>query len=123
MPMTSLCPTPPMSGRRGTRTNPVGPTLSTMLSLVEVTSEVVLPAIRAVFEEGEISAFEISRTDELEGSVRLSLTVRGETFLDYVIQGHVDNMSPEDWCERLRSNLVDFVAESRFGWGQNRNVR
>jgi hypothetical protein len=32
-------------------------------------------------------------------------------------------MSPEDWCERLRSNLVDFVAESRFGWGQNREVR
>jgi hypothetical protein len=94
-----------------------------MMSLVDATSQVVLPAVGAVFEEGEIDAFEISHSDELEGSVRLSLTAKGETFVDYVVQGHVEDMSPEDWCERLRSNLVDFVAESRFGWGQNREVR
>jgi hypothetical protein len=73
------------------------------------------------FEEGAIDAFDFSHSDELEGSVRLSLTAKGETFLDYVVQGHVEDMSPEDWCERHRSNLVDFVAESRFGWGQNRS--
>jgi hypothetical protein len=101
----------------------VGRTLSTMMSLVDATSQVVLPAVRAVFDEGEIDAFEISHSDELEGSVRLSLIARGETFLDYVVQGHVDDMSTEDWCERLRSNLVDFVAESRFRWGQNRDAR
>ena len=58
-----------------------------MLSLIDTTSAVVLPAIRAVFEEGEVSAFEVSHSDELEGSVRLSLTASGETFLDYVVQG------------------------------------
>ena len=94
-----------------------------MMSLVDATSEVVLPAVRAVLEDGEIDSLEISRSDELEGSVRLSLTAKGEAFLDYVVQGHVDDMGAEDWCERLRSNLVDFVAESRFGWGQNREVR
>jgi len=94
-----------------------------MMSLVDATSQVVLPAVRAVFDEGEIDGFEISHSDELDGSVRLSLTAKGETFLDYVVQGHVDDMSAEDWCERLRSNLVDFVAESRFGWGQNRDIR
>jgi hypothetical protein len=94
-----------------------------MMSLVDATSEVVLPALRAVLEAGEIDAFEISHSNELEGSVRLSLTAREETFLDHVVQGHVDDMSAEDWCERLRSNLVDFVAESRFGWGQNREIR
>ncbi len=94
-----------------------------MMSLVDATSEVVLPAVRAVFEEGEISALEISHSDELEGSFRLWLTARGEKFMDYVVQGHIDDMSAEDWRERLRSNLVDFVAESRFGWGQNRDVR
>jgi hypothetical protein len=100
-----------------------GRTLSTMMTLVDATSQVVLPAVGAVFEEDEIDAFEISHSDELEGSVRLSLTAKGETFVDYVVQGHVEDMSPEDWCERLRSNLVDFVAESRFGWGQNREAR
>ena len=93
------------------------------MSLVDATSQVVLPAVRAVLEEGEIDSYEVSHSDELEGSVRLSLTAKGETFLDYVVQGHVDDMSAEDWCERLRSNLVDFVAESRFGWGPNREAR
>jgi hypothetical protein len=32
-------------------------------------------------------------------------------------------MSAEQWSENLRSLLVDFVAESRFGWGENRDVR
>jgi hypothetical protein len=66
---------------------------------------------------------EVRHSDELEGSLCLSLTAVGETFFDYVVQGHVDDLSAEEWCERLRSNLVDFVAESRFGWGQNRDVR
>ena len=94
-----------------------------MMSLLNAASQVVLPAVRAVLEDGEIDSFEISHSDELDGSVHLSLTAKGETFLDYVVQGHVDDMTAEDWSERLRSNLVDFVAESRFGWGQNREVR
>ncbi len=93
------------------------------MSLVEAMSEVVLPAVRAVFEEDEISSFEVSHSDELDGSIRLSLMARGETFVDYVVQGHVNGTSVEDWCDRLRSNLADFVAESRFGWGQNRGAR
>jgi hypothetical protein len=93
------------------------------MSLVDATSQVVLPAVSAVFDVGEIDAFEISRSDELGGSIRLSLTAMGETFVDDVVQGHVEDMGPDDWRERLRSNLVDFVAESRFGWGQDREVR
>jgi len=33
----------------------------------------------------------------------------------------VTAVTVDEWRERLRSNLVDFVAESRFGWGQNRD--
>jgi len=93
------------------------------MSLLDATSEVVVPAVRAVFDPGEVSAIEVGHSEELDGSIRLCLTARNETFVDHVVQSHVDHMSAEDWCERLRSNLVDFVAESRFGWGQDRDVR
>lgn len=93
------------------------------MNLFDVTSSVVLPAMRAVFKEGEVSTLELNFSDQLGGSVELSLTAKGGTFHDSVVQGHVQGMSAEEWSERLRSNLVDVVAESRFGWGENRDVR
>ena len=93
------------------------------MELADVASQVVAPAMRAVFKEGEVSGFALTVTDESEGSVALSLTVRGETFEYPVIQGTVSGMSAEEWSENLRSLLADFVAESRFGWGENRADR
>ena len=93
------------------------------MELADVASDVVTPALRAVFEAGEVSAIDLRATDELQGSVALSLTVQGETFEYLVVQGTVPGMSAEQWSENLRSLLVDFVAESRFGWGQNRDDR
>lgn len=112
-----------MSARTGVPQRHDGPSLMNMMNLVDVASEVVVPAMRAVFKDGEVTAFELSVTDDLEGTVALSLTARGETFEYPVIQGHVPGMDPEDWSENLRSLLVDFVAESRFGWGENRDTR
>jgi hypothetical protein len=94
-----------------------------MMELAEVASEVVAPAVRAVFREGEVSAIALRVTDELEGSVALSLTAKGETFDYLVVQGTVPGMTAGRWSENLRSLLVDFVAESRFGWGENRDAR
>ena len=99
------------------------PSLHWVMELLDVASAVVLPAMRAVFKDGEVSALELRLSDELDGSVVLSLTARGETFRDYAVQGQVQPMSDAEWRERLRSNLVDFVAESRFGWGENRESR
>ena len=93
-----------------------------MMNLVDVASEVVVPAMRAVFKEGEVTAIELSVTNERAGSVSLFLTAQGESFHYPVIQGDVPGMSPEAWSENLRSLLIDFVAESRFGWGRNRDV-
>lgn len=112
-----------MSALTGVPRRPDGPNLVSMMNLVDVASEVVVPAMRAVFKDGEVTAFALSVTDDMEGTVALSLTARGETFEYPVIQGHVPGMGPEDWSENLRSLLVDFVAESRFGWGENRGVR
>ena len=91
--------------------------------MVDVASKVVLPAMSAVFKDGEVTALELNLSDKMGGSVQLQLTARGETFGDLVVQGHVEHMTDEEWSERLRSNLVDFVAESRFGWGENRDIR
>lgn len=102
---------------------PHGANVQLMMELVDAATEVVVPAMRAVFKEGEVSAFELRFTDELEGSIALSLTAQGETFDYLVIQGTVPSMSAKEWSENLRSILVDFVAESRFGWGENRDVR
>jgi hypothetical protein len=92
------------------------------MELVDVASDIVVPAMRAVFVDSEVEAFSVWRSDELEGSVALSITAQGETFEYLVVQGTVPDRTTEDWRENLRSLLVDFVAESRFGWGQNRDA-
>lgn len=94
-----------------------------MLSLVDVAVDVVLPAVRAVFHEGEVTGIHLDIDESQGGSVSLSLMAKGEPFHDWVVQTHGQDRSFEDWRERLRSNLVDFVAESRFGWGENRDMR
>lgn len=92
-----------------------------MISLVDAASEIVMPAIRTVFDDGEVSVIHLSMDEER--GVTLELTALGETFHDWVVQVGVPGQSPSDWQERLRSNLVDFVAESPLGWGQNREDR
>jgi hypothetical protein len=44
------------------------------------------------------------------------LTAEGEDFFDLVVQGNVDEQSAEARGDRLRSDMADFVAESRLGW-------
>lgn len=95
----------------------------TVTELVDVVSEIVVPAMRTVFAADEVEAISLRRAHEQNGSVALSFALRGETFEYLVVQGDVPNMTAEDWCENLRSLLVDFVAGSRFGLGQNRDTR
>lgn len=94
-----------------------------MISLTDALSEIIAPAVRAVFKEGEVSDISVQFEPGLHGgSITLSLTAVGERFSDLVVQGDVAGCNVGDWQERLRSGLADFVAESRFGWGQNRGV-
>ena len=93
------------------------------MDLAEAATDVVLPALRAVLRDDELDSLDLTRSDEMGGSLALTVVVCGETYRDLVVQGGVPDMSAEQWRERLRANLVDFVAESRFGWGQNRDSR
>jgi hypothetical protein len=45
-----------------------------MMNLVDVASEVVVPAMRSVFKDGEVTALELSVPDDPEGTVELSAT-------------------------------------------------
>lgn len=89
-----------------------------MVDVIAATRDIVLPALEAVFRQGEV---EDLRLRERDGSLHISLTAVGESFEDEVVQASAPGESADDWRERLRSNFVDFVAESRFGWGQNRD--
>ncbi len=93
------------------------------MTLADALAEVVVPAVRAVFKDGEVTSVTVTFDPELRGgSIALSLTAVGEEFDDVVVQGDVTGYSVDDWRERLRSDLADFVAESRLGWGQDRGV-
>jgi hypothetical protein len=93
------------------------------MSVAEALDQVVVPAMRSVFQDGEVTAVTVSFAPELlGGSITLSLTAVGEVFDDLVVQGDVRGYGVDDWRERLRSDMADFVGESTFGWGQNRGV-
>lgn len=94
-----------------------------MMSLSHALTEIVTPAVLSVFKEAEVSEISVRFDPAVHGgAITVSLTAEDEHFSDLVVQGDVDGYSVEDWRERLRSNMADFVAESRFGWGQNRGV-
>jgi hypothetical protein len=93
-----------------------------VISVVDALNQIVVPAVQDVFEDGEVSAVAVMLDPDLDGgSITVSLTAVGEDFYDLVVQGGVEGVVA-DWRERLRSDMADWVAESRFGWGQNRGV-
>ncbi len=90
-----------------------------MFSVLDVLRDVVDPAVRAVLTPREVTKVEVQDLGDGD-TMYLRLVAVDETFEDWVVQAWAGPSPPESWRERLRSNLVDFVAESRFGWGQNR---
>lgn len=89
-----------------------------MESVLALLRTVVEPAVSAVLKSGEVTSLELFEADQ--GGFKLRVVAVGETYEDWVVQAGIEGMTVEDCRERLRSNLVDFVAESGFGWGQNR---
>jgi len=90
-----------------------------MIDVAEALSEIVAPAVRSVFRDGEVSAVDVRSEGE---SIVLTLTVVPEDFVDRIVQAGFDHLGVEEWRERLRSNLADWFSESRLGWGQDRGV-
>lgn len=102
------------------------------MTLERALSDIVLPSIGQVLKPGELRnvALGWGETEVLSPTggpvgkvacLRLSLDVMGEIFIDVVYDAaSAPNLEVDDLRSRLVSNLVDFVAESQFGWGENR---
>lgn len=89
-------------------------------TMAVLTSEVVGPAISAVLKDDELGDAELTLRSSDDGNqVQMFLTVRGERFEDLIYDASMD-YPLSGWRDRLTSNLQDFVAESKFGWGQKR---
>lgn len=89
-----------------------------------VLERIVLPVVRALVRDGE-SVDEVSLRPEQQahGHVDLLLTIaiEREPFRWVVILDASSSESEEHARSRLASDLQDFIAESRFGWGQLRS--
>jgi hypothetical protein len=100
-------------------------------SMPWVLSEIVSPALLKIMPDDPISLVRLARhpspfvgpyADENAAplAVQIEVEVAGEVFVD-IAYDPATMPSGADARNRLASNLADFVAESRFGWGQKRD--
>ncbi len=81
---------------------------------------VVWPAVRALFRPHEIDDV---RVEEVDGQLR-SVVVANNESADWTwLRGDWETETDARLRERLVSDLQDFIAESRFGWGTWRDPR
>ncbi|GAA2141731.1 hypothetical protein GCM10009844_12370 [Nocardioides koreensis] len=89
--------------------------------VADVVAHIVAPALEAVLRPDEVDAASVARrapsADPRHWYAELELSLVGERLVDRVYESTID-ASVTDWRNRLASNLQDFVAESRFGWGE-----
>ena len=95
-------------------------------SLSWVLSRIVAPALDQVLPDDPITHVRLVQcpspyaNDELlPNAVCVELEVAGESFV-YVAYDPETFSTTEDARQQLVSVLADFVAESKFGWGQQR---
>ena len=88
----------------------------TTVEPLDLLDDVVSPVLRALLRDGELEALSVEHTG---GEVQLELTLRGEIFRTTLWSASIDE-PPADTRDRLASDLQDFIAESRFAWGDQR---
>lgn len=95
-------------------------------SIPWVLSEIVAPALQQVLPDDPMARLQLIRCrspyagrDATPDAIQVEIDVSGEGFV-YTAYDPVTFSTADDARERLVSELADFVAESRFGWGQLR---
>ena len=105
--------------------------------LRELRRRVVDPVVRGLLADDELTSLSVHwGRDGTQGDAWVRLTARGEVFEDYLTApdwGLADATSDqaggplaldlEAVARRLASDLEDWIAESGFGWGQQRQAR
>jgi hypothetical protein len=87
-------------------------------ALFQFLTDVVEPVTSAMLEPKELEAVGIGF--DVEARVVLDLVVAGETSQHFLWGPDWESETLADARTRLASELQDFIAESRFGWGQER---
>ncbi|QWT23894.1 hypothetical protein KPL76_00075 [Subtercola sp. PAMC28395] len=91
---------------------------STELSdFVVSTLPVLMAHVKELLRPGELER--VSIWSDGEGGFRLEVVAVGEVMTTLIFSDRFSE-SEERLGERFRSDLQDWVAESRFGWGQLR---
>lgn len=86
--------------------------------LFQFLADVVEPVTHAMLEPAELESVGIGF--DSDARVVLNLVVAGETSPHFLWGPDWEPETPADTRQRLASELHDFIAESRFGWGQER---
>jgi hypothetical protein len=89
-----------------------------VLDVPTLLERVVLPVVRALIRDDE-TVDGISLRPEPGSGLLLTISIEGEPFRWHADLGGAPE-TEEHGRSRLASDLQDFVAESRFGWGQLR---
>ena len=94
---------------------------------------VVEPVVRSLLTEGELEQITVSWAANGDpGDVWVHVVAAGEVFGCWMFSrswpghgpdGDHTTTTPQECAERLADQLEDWIAESRFGWGQQRTAR
>ena len=86
---------------------------------------VVEPVVASLLTDDELEHLAVHRgVDGEPDDVWVVLTAAGEVFNGWLSQpGAEDDWTPQRCAEHLADGLEDWIAESRFGWGQQRTAR
>jgi hypothetical protein len=95
-----------------------------------VLAEVVAPALRSVFRVGEVESVTVAWEEPVNlpdgtlsapTALNVHLVCKGERHTSHLwVIGGDGGYDRELSTEHLVTGFSDFVAESRFGWGQQR---
>lgn len=89
-----------------------------MQQILHVTARVVVPVVAAMLADENVGELSLRM---LQDGLLLTLEAEGERFQCYLSTEGAAPRSEGEMREGLAADLQDFIAESRFGWGQLRN--
>lgn len=90
------------------------------MRLDELLGAVVAPVVAALLPDDDVEELSLYREVDDGPHVVLRVVAAGETFRFFVRAPGQAPESADDLRHRLAEDLQDFVAESSFGWGQQR---
>lgn len=101
-------------------------------ALRDLLRTVAEPVVTSLLSEEELRSLTLYRVPGYPSEVCVRVVAAGEVFEDLMFSPtwHVEKpdgedglTGPQECAERLASHLQDWIAESGFGWGQQRIAR